>query len=341
MHCSYANEMNSLPDLPTQSWLAFFEELEACKVMIVALTGGEPFIRDDLCQIIDGIIKHKMRFSITTNATLISEEITHYLKGCRRLDNIQVSIEGSQAEIHERLRGQDSFEPALKGLNLLIGAGLPVAVRVTATPCNLDDLNNICYMLINMGVEKININECYPFGRGLNNYDSLKLTPEQYVQAIKILMDFNETHPGILCGQSGPFVAYSRLKDAEKSIANGKTIRGKVGYLSGCNCAFRAISVLHDGQYVPCHQLSQLGLGQINTDHLAEIWQNSPLLQMLRGRRRVSLEETEEACRGCRHQPVCTGGCPAQVYAVTGELNRPDLASCYAALEQRGFANVV
>gem|GEM_PF-6850870 len=149
--------MASRPDLPTASWLAFFEELDACKVMKVALSGGEPFMRQDLLEILEGIILHKMRFSLTTNATLISEEMAHYLKSCRRLEIIQVSIEGSRAEIHERLRGRDSFEAALRGLKLLIAAGLPVAVRVTATPYNLDDLKDICSLLLSLSIKFLSV----------------------------------------------------------------------------------------------------------------------------------------------------------------------------------------
>jgi len=43
-------------DLSAQEWLLFFEELRDLAVMDVTLAGGEPFLRDDLPDIIQGIV---------------------------------------------------------------------------------------------------------------------------------------------------------------------------------------------------------------------------------------------------------------------------------------------
>ena len=50
-YCFYADEMTALRDLPTERWLAFFEELGRLKVMDVTLTGGEAFTRRDFFRI--------------------------------------------------------------------------------------------------------------------------------------------------------------------------------------------------------------------------------------------------------------------------------------------------
>jgi len=41
--------------VPTQRWLALFDELSRAKVMRVTLAGGEPLLRDDAIDLIRGI----------------------------------------------------------------------------------------------------------------------------------------------------------------------------------------------------------------------------------------------------------------------------------------------
>ena len=50
--------------LPIEEWLKFIDELGQCSVMDVCLAGGEPFIRDDLPDLIEAIVKNRMRFSM-------------------------------------------------------------------------------------------------------------------------------------------------------------------------------------------------------------------------------------------------------------------------------------
>jgi MoaA/NifB/PqqE/SkfB family radical SAM enzyme len=115
-YCFYADEMTALKDLPTERWLAFFEELGELAVQRVTLTGGEVFTRRDLFQLIDGIIANRMRYSILSNGTLITGKVlAQFEVGKRRLrlDSIQVSIDGSRAEIHNKSR-PNSFDRALR-----------------------------------------------------------------------------------------------------------------------------------------------------------------------------------------------------------------------------------
>ena len=51
-------------DLPTDEWIQFFDELGECGVMDVCLAGGEPFIREDLVQLLKGIVRNRMMLLI-------------------------------------------------------------------------------------------------------------------------------------------------------------------------------------------------------------------------------------------------------------------------------------
>jgi len=99
------------------------------------------------------------------------------------------------------------------------------------------------------------------------------------------------------------------------------------GYLTGCGCPQSKITIRSDGVIVPCSMLAHMELGRINQDVLADVWQNSPVLNQLRNRRSIALEGFE-FCRKCPYIPYCTGNCPGLAYSLTGQVNHPSPDSC-------------
>ncbi len=119
-YCSYFSSGAEVDeDLATEEWLTFFEELNRAMVMDVCLQGGEPFMRPDFQELIEGIVRNGMRFSILSNGTLITDEMAQFLASTGRCDYVQVSIDGSVAETHDVCRGAGNFDRAVNGLKLL------------------------------------------------------------------------------------------------------------------------------------------------------------------------------------------------------------------------------
>jgi SynChlorMet cassette radical SAM/SPASM protein ScmE len=326
--------MTALSDLPTERWLAFFKELGHLGVRRVCLTGGEVFTRSDLFELIDGIIANRMRYSLLTNGTLITQDvIAKFEAGKRRvrLDYIQVSIDGSQAEIHNQSR-PNSFSRALRGLRLLVEAGLPAAARITVNRYNVDDLENIAQLLIDdIGLSTVGTNEAFPCGIMERQPESAMLTPALRQRAMQALTALAARYNGRISAQAGPLVLARKFKEIDQALAAGQTgIPGR-GTLCGCNGAFSKMAILHDGTIVPCHLLHTLQMGTIGKDSLQHIWLKHPLINAVRQRRAIPLE-TLDTCKGCRYQGFCTGGCPGGAVFLTGELNARNPMDCYRVL---------
>jgi MoaA/NifB/PqqE/SkfB family radical SAM enzyme len=66
LRCKYCFQRTGPSDtrteLHTEEWAAFCNELGECSVMSVCIGGGEPFIREDLPDIIDAVVEKRMRF---------------------------------------------------------------------------------------------------------------------------------------------------------------------------------------------------------------------------------------------------------------------------------------
>lgn len=330
-YCFYADEMAARGDLPTERWLAFFEELGRLGVMSVCLTGGEVFARRDLFALIDGIVANRMRYQILSNGTLITEEVlAQFSVGKRRmrLDSIQLSVDGSCAEVHDRSR-PNSFARVMRALRLLMEARFPVTVRVTVNRHNVDDLENIAHLLLDeVGLAGFSTNEAFPCGAAGRPESGIMLTPAQRRQAMRTLTMLAERYNGRISAQAGPLALAREFAKIEEALANGVSGWPGRGTLCGCGGVFTKIAVLHDGTIVPCHNLSTLHMGAIGVDDLQQVWLEHPLMNAVRQRREVPLSALA-TCRDCPYQGFCTGGCPGGAVTANGDLMSRNPLDCY------------
>jgi SynChlorMet cassette radical SAM/SPASM protein ScmE len=331
-YCFYADEMAARSDLFTGQWLTFFDQLGEMKVMDVCLTGGEAFTRSDLFELIDGIVANHMRYSILTNGTLITEKtLAQFEQGKRRqrLDSIQVSIDGSTAEIHNLSR-PSSFVRAVRGLRLLKDAGFPLTVRVTINRHNLYDLENTArFLLKEIGISSFTTNDAIPIGAGCQNAADVSLSPHEQLDAMQIVSRLMRKYPDQMRAEAGPQAKIEMHAEMEHARATGeKTTRWQMGYLSACGCIFSKISIMHDGAIVPCHMLPGEVLGNILSDSLVDIWNNHPILLSLRERRIIPLKQVH-GCETCKWAHYCNGGCPGLAHQLTGDFNRANPVDCY------------
>lgn len=333
-YCFYADEMVAHNDLPTDRWLAFFAELGRLAVQRVTLTGGEVFTRPDLFTLIDGLVLHRMRYGLLSNGTLIDEAVlAQFESGKRRLrlDAIQVSIDGSCAEIHDRSR-PGSFSRALRGLRLLVAKGFPVAVRVTINHHNVDDLEAIARLLLeDVGLPGFSTNEAFPMGSARCSGESVVLTRQERLRAMDTLQALNRQYEGRISAGAGPLALARELADLQARLARGETSRPDRGTLASCGGVFTKLGVHHDGTIVPCHVLPQLTMGRVGEVDLQEVWLHHPAIRAVRQRRSVPLR-TLPTCSDCRYAGFCNGGCPGTAMVQTGELNARDPMGCFRLL---------
>ena len=332
-HCFYADEMVARDDLSTEQWLGFIGELGRLAVRSITLTGGEVFTRPDLWELIDAIVENRMRYEILTNGTLITEktvEAFEVRKRKRRLNSIQVSIDGSSPEIHDRFRGPGAFDKALRGLVLLKEAGLPVTVRVTVNRYNLEDLEQVARLLLeDVGLSSFSTNDAMPMGSGCQNREEIALSVPQQRRAMEILSTLSERYHGRITAMAGPLAKAKSFAEMERARATGEKTSGwRMGYLTSCGGVFNKLDVLHDGGIVPCHMLPRLVLGRVGRDSVKEIWKNHPTLVALRERWKIPMTRVP-GCEDCQWAPYCNGGCPGLAHELTGDFNRANPWDCY------------
>lgn len=137
LSCKYcSNSTGDIPeDLPISEWIQFIEELGRNSVLNIGIGGGEPFIRDDLTELIESIVRNRMRYTIVSNGSLITESIASFIASTGRCDSIQISIDGSHSQPHDVFRGKGSFHGAINGLECLRKQGIAVGSYHSSQEC--------------------------------------------------------------------------------------------------------------------------------------------------------------------------------------------------------------
>jgi len=340
LRCTYCSHFTGAgdvgQDLQKEEWLQFFDELNRCAVMNVNLQGGEPFCRKDLPELVEGIVRNRMRFNILSNGTLIDDEVAALLASTGRCDSVQVSIDGSAPMTHDACRGEGNFLKAMQGIKSLLDNNVPVSVRVTIHKHNVRDLEKVSRLLLEeVGLPVFSTNAASYMGLCRQNAEQVQLTAEERTLAMETLLQLTKKYNGRISATAGPLAEGRNWIEMEEARRQGREPKRGWGYLTSCNGPMNTLAVRADGVMAPCGQMSHIELGRINIDNLQEVWQEHPELQKLRMRNKIPLSNFE-FCQGCDYIPYCTGNCPALAYTILGIENHPSPDACLKRFLEAG-----
>src|SRR5438445_655606 len=123
--------------LTTDDWLRVFREAEALGVVQLNLTGGEPLLRDDLEQLVEGARRLDLYTNLITSGIPLARERLARLKALG-LDNVQVSIQDVSAAESDRIAGARTFDRKLEVARWVKELGFPLTLNVVLHRDNLD-----------------------------------------------------------------------------------------------------------------------------------------------------------------------------------------------------------
>ena len=145
-NCSYCifscNNKKIEGELTTLECYHIIDELVLNNFKHLKITGGEPFIRKDIIDILK-YASVRLITDISTNASLITKEKVELLNKLK-LKMIHVSLDGEKLE-HERVRGKNTYEKTIRGLIALRNSINKVRI---GSVIHLDNENNLERLII-------------------------------------------------------------------------------------------------------------------------------------------------------------------------------------------------
>jgi MoaA/NifB/PqqE/SkfB family radical SAM enzyme len=117
------------------------------------LTGGEPFILHDIFSMLHYGLE-RMQVTVLSNGILLKSKRLQQLEALphRERLTVQISLDGSNAAMHDVYRGAGSWQKAIDAIARLKSAGFHVRLGTTQTPENRQDLSAMCHLHRRLGI---------------------------------------------------------------------------------------------------------------------------------------------------------------------------------------------
>lgn len=167
-HCSYCmfscEAQKYENELTTEEVKKTIKDLKENNFTYIKFTGGEPFVRKDMIEILEYASKLGFDMDISTNASLLTKEIATKLKQMN-FPMVHVSLDGYDRDSHEYVRGKNTFEPTIRGIKLLTEAGIYTRLGTVIYKQNENDLEKIIELAVKLNADEIIFSYMEPMGR--------------------------------------------------------------------------------------------------------------------------------------------------------------------------------
>lgn len=164
-YCIFSSNYKKNPnELSTKECIKVIDQLYENKFMYIKVTGGEPFLRKDILEILAYMSKKGMHVDISTNGSLINDNIINSLNTIN-LDMIHISLDGKDVFTHEMVRGKNTYFKTINGLKKMINLKKYKRVGTVIYKYNEYDLEEIIKLCINYKVNEIIFSIMEPVGR--------------------------------------------------------------------------------------------------------------------------------------------------------------------------------
>jgi MoaA/NifB/PqqE/SkfB family radical SAM enzyme len=287
----------------------------------VTLTGGEPFLKDELFPLLRYLdcLPEIKALAVITNGLLFNESIADELKRIGKFTELLVSLDAATLATNAEIRGPMVFNRVTRNLRVMKGEGLKIALMATLMRDNLHELPHLLDAPGWFDLDGLVLERFVPLGAG-RRIATAALRPEEVRDAYRYVFEWigqDHTDEELLACRALRIDFDRARRTARLSFA-------------GCAAGKYGAAVMPEGTVLPCRRL-HIPAGNLLQESLADIWNRSKVLRDIRDPDRI-----QGKCRRC---PVrgCTG-CRAIAYALSGDYLAED-PQCWREPERAGGEN--
>ena len=340
-HC-YATsaDIDFAGELDTAEVFEVMDDLRACGVSVLILSGGEPLLRPDIFEISQRARTMGFYVGLSSNGTLIDE---HNIDRIRAVgyDYVGVSLDGLRAT-HDRFRRKSgAFDASLHGIRLCREAGIKVGLRFTLTRDNADELPDLLCLMEDEGIDKFYLSHLNYAGRGNRNRDS-DLHHRMTRQAMDLLFEtcWRDVQRGVrrefVTGNNDADGVYL-LQWANRHLPKHvEALRRQLLRWGGNSSGINIANIDNLGNVHPDTMWWDYTLGNVRQRPFSQIWQDTtdPLMAGLK----ASPRPLEGRCASCRERAICGGNSRTRAWQLTGNPWAED-PGCYLSDAEIGVTD--
>ena len=147
VHC-YCNLPSNDPgaiekEMKTDEILGILDQISDAGCLWFLMTGGEPLLRQDTLEILIHAKRKGLITSLFTNGTLLTPHLADRLAEWQP-HSVEITLYGATQETYERItRVPGSFRRCMRGIELLLERGVPLALKTVAMTLNHQEILEI------------------------------------------------------------------------------------------------------------------------------------------------------------------------------------------------------
>jgi len=331
-HCYMSAPDAKYGELSHEETMRIIRELGECGIRDVSLTGGEPLVRKDFLEIVDGLLGQGIHISrIYTNGALVNRELLKALDDRGMHPEFNMSFDG--VGWHDWLRGIPGAEKLVDRAFLLCREmGFPTGAEMCIHKGNKDTLRQSVLHLRDVGCRSLKTNPIANIGSwaengygesiGIDEVDQLYLDyiPKYYDDGMPLNIQLG-----------GLFMASPRRPDRYIIPEYHHTSDPRQCCI--CGHARMTMYISPEGRALPCMSLTGMAIQDefplVTELGISKCLTDSRYMDFLDTRADRVLEHNPE-CRDCIWRSWCLGGCRASGLSDSGErdLLYKDEATC-------------
>lgn len=306
-HCR-VSEKNDNEKLSLKEAKSLLSELWYNGTTMLNLSGGEPFLRSDIFEILDFAQKFE-DIVITTNGTLLNEEKCKKLSTYNNI-KLSISLDGLE-ETHDKFRRKKgAFRKVIDTLPILNKYKIRYAIKYTLSKETAKDAVELLNLVAKNGATEFNVRRVIVAG---NAKEDMVLSNEEYTNIIRNLIQ-NCRKLGVKFRTGDPLLI--PIFSEVWGIDIKKDDLSKI--YAGCQAGDEIIYIDYKGNVGACSYIPKFA-DNIKDKPLDEILSKNKLFIDLRAYK----NKLEGKCKECKYKMIC-GGCRASALALKKSLFEED-----------------
>jgi radical SAM protein with 4Fe4S-binding SPASM domain len=315
--------------------------------VFLILTGGEPFLRQDLFAIADHAAERKFTTVFGTNGVLLREKEAKRMRQHGVL-GASISLDSTDHVKHDAFRHlPGAWESAVRATRVLADEGLDFSLHMSVTDWNVAEVPAMVDLARGLGAKVLNFFFLVRTGRGKDLTDIDAAAYERILTWLATVQGVGQGPPSFVQRLFGrpPAVAdgpgFEDPWSTPIGRADGLLIRAKCAphfrriiyemnpsspllknYAHGsCPAGKYYCRITPEGDVTPCPYMP-VAAGNLRTSSFADLWRRAKVFDDLRD------PKLGGRCGACEFSKIC-GGCRCRAYATYGDYLAEDPACGY------------
>lgn len=341
IHCyakAISYECATKNELTTDEGFQLIDDLSNFGIPVLLFSGGEPLLRPDIIELLKYANQKGLRTVLSTNGTLITDEIALKLKNIG-LSYVGISFDGL-SKVNNKLRGvPNSFENALNGLRFCKKYNLKVGIRFTISNYNKQEIKSMFEFMKSENIPRVCFYHLVYSGRGTNLINE-DLTHKETREIVDLII--NETknahHSGIplevLTVDNHCDGVYLYLKLLKENPTRANDVY-KLLLMNGGNSTGIGIGCISwDGEIYADQFWRHCSFGNIKNKLFSLTWNDTSNIIMngLKNRKQLIIKNSKK-CSHCKWLDICNGNLRVRAEVIDGNIWGDDPA-CYLTNEE-------